>query len=82
MLGKRICLVLGMVIMRKKEVHGLEKLRKKVVIIIIRIIKTIKGTKVIKGNRRNAMIIEEVMESIIRKMNGRNGCKSVVKGSM
>ena len=73
MLGKRICLVLGMVVMRKKKAYGLEKLR---------IIKTIRGTKVIKGNRRNAMIIEEVMESIIRKMNGRNGCKSVVKGSM
>ena len=28
------------------------------------------------------MIIKEIMESIIRKMNGRNGCKSVVKGSM
>ena len=65
-------MVLGMVVMRKKEAHGLEKLR---------IIKTIRGTKVIKGNRRNAMIIEEVMESIIRKMNGRNGCKSVVKGN-
>ena len=72
MLGKRICLVLGMVIMRKKKAHGLEKLR---------IIKTIRGTKVIKGNRRNAIIIEEVMESIIRKMNRRNGCKSVVKGN-
>ena len=52
------------------------------VIIIIRIIKMIRVIKVIKGNRRNAMVIEEVMESIIRKMNGRNGCKSVVKGSM
>ena len=82
MLGKRICLVLGMVIMRKKEAQGLEKLREKVVIIIVRIIKTIRVTKVIRGNRKNAMIIEEVMESIIRKMNGRNGCKSVVKGSM
>ena len=82
MLGKRICLVLGMVIIRKKKAHGLEKLRKKVVIIIVRIIKTIRGTKVIKGNRRNAMIIEEVMESIIRKMNRRNGYKSVVKGHM
>ena len=79
MLGKRICLVLGMVVMRKKEAQGLEKLRKNVVIIIVRIIKTI---RVIRGNRRNAMVIEEVMESIIRKMNGRNGCKSVVKGSM
>ena len=82
MLGKRICLVLGMVIMRKKEAQGLEKLRKKVVIIIVRIIKTIRVIRVIRGNRRNAMVIEEVMESIIRKMNGRNGCKSVVKGSM
>ena len=27
------------------------------------------------------MVIEEVMESIIRKMNGRNGYNSVVKGS-
>ena len=82
MLGKRICLELGMVIMRKKEAQGLEKLRKKEAIIIIRIIKTIRVIKVIRGNRRNAMVIEEVMESIIRKMNVRNGCKSVVKGSM
>ena len=82
MLGKRIYLILGMVIMRKKEAQGLEKLRKKVVIIIIRIIKTTRVIKVIKGNRRNAMVIEEVMESIIRKMNRRNGYKSVVKGSM
>ena len=82
MLGKRICLVLGMVVMRKKEAHGLEKLRKKVVIIIVRIIKTIRVIKVIKGNRRNAIVIKEVMESIIRKINGRNGCKSVVKGSI
>ena len=81
MLGKRIYLVLGMVVMRKKEAHGLEKLRKKVVIIIVRIIKTIRVIKVIKGNRRNAIVIKEVMESIIRKINGRNGCKSVVKGN-
>ena len=52
------------------------------VIIIIRIIKTIRVIRVIRGNRRNAMVIEEVMESIIRKMNGRNGCKSVVKGTV
>ena len=51
------------------------------VIIIIKTIKTINIIKVIRGNRRNAMVIEEVMESIIRKMNGRNGCKSVVKGN-
>ena len=79
MLGKRICLVLGMV--RKKEAQGLEKLRKKVVIIIIRVIKTIRVIRVIRGNRRNAMVIEEVMESIIRKMNRRNDCKSVIKGN-
>ena len=81
MLGKRIYLVLGMVVMRKKEAQGLEKLQK-VVIIIVRIIKTIRVTRVIRGNKRNAIVIEEVMESIIRKMSGRNGCKSVVKGSM
>ena len=52
------------------------------VIIIIKIIKIIRVIKVIRGNRRNAMVIKEVMESIIRKMNRRNGCKSVVKGSM
>ena len=52
------------------------------VIIIVRIIKTIRVIKVIRGNRRNAMVIKEVMESIIRKMNGRNGCKSVVEGNM
>ena len=81
MLGKRICLVLGMVVMRKKKAHGLEKLWKKVVITIVRIIKTIRVIRVIRGNRRNAMVIEEVMESIIRKMNRRNDCKSVTKGN-
>ena len=68
-----------MVIIRKKEAQGLEKLQNKVAIIIIKIIKTIKVIRVIRGNRKNAIIIEEVMESIIQMMNKRNGYQSVVK---